>query len=253
LHSSELLYLFELYRINKIGDTASPYVNIEWPGIQIPLSITTLLHDKILNFPFLNDNNEWDQHDVNSYERNSARRGLDFADTEDTKKDFLRYAVYYHSQNPIANTRKHPLPPLEKLVEGTMLQLAASLKVGCVPRKDICRALREACNTNEWFPNNRGPCRQDLRVNTHLGAGGAMTPGRIQNPKGGNNLVVSYKTATRVATAISRKLFKMRRSPDPKTSKLTLDKKAIVGWKRIPSAQRRRIILVYKTSMHTDS
>ena len=64
LHSPELLYLFEFYRINKIGGTASPYVNIEGPGIQIPLAITTLLHDKGLNFPFINDNNEWEQHDV---------------------------------------------------------------------------------------------------------------------------------------------------------------------------------------------
>jgi hypothetical protein len=59
LHSPELLYLFNFYKINKIGGTTSPYVNIEWPMIQIPLAITPLLHDKGLNFFLSNDNNEW--------------------------------------------------------------------------------------------------------------------------------------------------------------------------------------------------
>jgi hypothetical protein len=58
LHSPELLYLFEFYRINKIGGTVSPYVSIENHGIQIPLAITILIHDKGLTFPFINDNNE---------------------------------------------------------------------------------------------------------------------------------------------------------------------------------------------------
>jgi hypothetical protein len=40
LYSSELLCMFEFYKINKIGGTASPYVSIEWPGNQIPMGIT---------------------------------------------------------------------------------------------------------------------------------------------------------------------------------------------------------------------
>jgi hypothetical protein len=81
LHSSELFYLFELYKTNKIGGTASPYVSNEWPMIQIAMVITAPLHDKGLNFPFINDNNEWEQHDVYFYERNPAGRGLDFTYT----------------------------------------------------------------------------------------------------------------------------------------------------------------------------
>ena len=64
LHSLELLYLFEFYRITKTGGTTSPYVTIEWPWIQKPMVITSLLHGKGLNFPFINDNNEWEQYDV---------------------------------------------------------------------------------------------------------------------------------------------------------------------------------------------
>ncbi len=85
------------------------------------MAITTPLHDKDLNFPFINDINKWGQHDVNLYERNPVGRGFDFIDTENTKKEFLRYAIKYHCQNPVVDTRKHPLPPLEELVEGTAL------------------------------------------------------------------------------------------------------------------------------------
>ena len=81
LHSPELMYLFEFYRIFKIGGTTSPYVSIEWPWIQIPMAIKSLLQDKGLIFPFINDNNEGEQHDVHFYERNPAGRGLDFTDT----------------------------------------------------------------------------------------------------------------------------------------------------------------------------
>ena len=73
------------------------------------MATTSLLHDKGLNFPFINDNNEWEQYVVYFYERNPAGRGLDFTDIEDTKSDFLRYAVEYHCQNTITNIKKHPL------------------------------------------------------------------------------------------------------------------------------------------------
>ena len=121
------------------------------------MAITTLLQDKGLNFPFINDNNEWEQQDVHLYERNLARRGLNFTDKEDIKTDFMRYTVEYHCQNPIADIRKHPLPPLEELAEGVTLHLAAGWKNGCEPRKDIDRALKEANNTNEWFPKSKDP------------------------------------------------------------------------------------------------
>jgi hypothetical protein len=179
------------------------------------LAITSLLHDKSINFPFINNKNEWEQHSVYFYERSPAGRGLDFTDTEDIKTDFLRYVVDYHFQNPIADIRKHPLPPLEELVEGATLQLAAGLKGGCEPCKDINRALREANNTNEWFPNNTGPCNQDLIVNEHWGAGGAMTPRRVQDPEGAKTILVSYKTTAGVAAAISMHHFKIVCPADP--------------------------------------
>ena len=42
----DLLYLFEYYKITKIGGANSPYACVEWPGIQIPLAIMSLLNRK---------------------------------------------------------------------------------------------------------------------------------------------------------------------------------------------------------------
>jgi hypothetical protein len=70
LYSLELLYLFELYRCTKTGGTSSPYICLEWPCIQIPHTITSLLLDKGLNFLFINDSGAWEQHTIHFYEQN---------------------------------------------------------------------------------------------------------------------------------------------------------------------------------------
>ena len=80
----------------------------------------------------------------------------------------MRYAEEFHCQNQMVDIKKHPLPPLEELVEVATLQLKAGMQSGCKPRKDIDRALKEAARTREWFPSNREPCQQDLIVNQHL-------------------------------------------------------------------------------------
>ena len=43
LDSHTLLYLLEISRITKVGGPNSPYACAEWPGIQIPQAILTLL------------------------------------------------------------------------------------------------------------------------------------------------------------------------------------------------------------------
>jgi hypothetical protein len=85
----------------------------------------------------------------------------------------------------------------------------AGLQSGREPRKDLDRALKEADITRQWFPINREPCQQDLSVNHHFGAGGASTPGRIQDPEGAKSILVSYKTTAGAAATISIQLFKI--------------------------------------------
>ena len=70
LDALHTLYLFEFYKIVKIGDINSPYACIEWPGIQIPQTILSVLEEKGLRLTFYNDKRETEEHTLNFYERN---------------------------------------------------------------------------------------------------------------------------------------------------------------------------------------
>ena len=80
-----------------------------------------------------------------------------------------------------------------------------------------------------------------------------MTRGRIQDPKEAKTTVVSYKTTTRAAARIGRQLFKIVCFEESISGKLIVDTYATMGGKHDPNKQRRKMILVYKTSMHAKS
>jgi hypothetical protein len=61
------LYLFEFYKIVKIGGIHSPYACIEWPGVQIPHAILSLLEEKGLLITFYNDKREAEEHTLHFY------------------------------------------------------------------------------------------------------------------------------------------------------------------------------------------
>ena len=46
-------------------------------------------------------------------------------------------------------------------------------------------------------------------INSHLGAVGGMTSGRIQDPEGANTAVVSFKTAAGAILAVQRQTYKI--------------------------------------------
>ena len=49
----------------------------------------------------------------------------------------------------------------------------------------------------------------DDKINTHLEAGGVMTPGRIQDPEGAKSMVISFKTTPRAILAVHRHHYKI--------------------------------------------
>ena len=131
------LYLFEFFKIVKIGGSNNPYACIEWPGIQIPQAILSLLEEKGLLITFYNDKREAEEHTLHFYERNPAGRGLDFDDHPDDKTDFVRYAVKLRYLNPMMDTKKSPLPPLEDISEAVEALIAVGLKPDKEPRKEL--------------------------------------------------------------------------------------------------------------------
>jgi hypothetical protein len=80
-----------------------------------------------------------------------------------------------------------------------------------------------------------------------------MTPGRIQDPKGAKTRVVSYKTVDGAAATINIQLFKIVCFAYPNSGKLTVDTNATMGGEQDPNKERRMMMLVYKTSKHSES
>jgi hypothetical protein len=226
---------------------------MQWPGIQIPQAIISLLDTKDLLVDFIDDNGGTEQHYIQFYERNPAGRGLDFDNAPEDKPDFVRYAVELRCLNPITDTRKTPLPPLEDLAAATKTLLAAGLEPEKAPRKDFLNILQKSGNTKEWFPDPYGPSTRDLRLNNHLGAGAIMTPGRIQDPKGAKTIVASFKFATGAITTIQRQTLRFVCYIDTNSGRLRIDMAATTGEKQNPSLIRRRLMLIYRTHMHPES
>ena len=52
---------------------------MEWPGIQIPHAISTMLNEIGLRFNFITHTGSYEEGDLYFYDRNPAGRGLDFA------------------------------------------------------------------------------------------------------------------------------------------------------------------------------
>ena len=108
LSRKDTIYLFEFYRIFKVGGIASPFATIEWPGVQIPQAITAILQDKGINITLINNDGAYQETPIYFYERNPSGRGLDFDEIPDQKADFLRYAIRLNCINPIRDIIKKP-------------------------------------------------------------------------------------------------------------------------------------------------
>jgi len=101
-----------------------------------------LLEENGLRFTFYNDKREAQKHTLHFYKRNPARRGLDFDDHPDDKTDFAKYAVELRCLNPIVDTKKSPMLPLEHLAGSAEAQMAVGLRPDKKPRRDLEKLLQ---------------------------------------------------------------------------------------------------------------
>jgi hypothetical protein len=143
LDNHYLLHLFEFLKIVKIGGAHSPCACMEWPGIQILQAILSLPDQKRLRFTFIDDTAEGDDHTLHFYERNPARRGMDFNEHPEDKLDLVRYAVELRCQNPVLDTKRTPMPPLEDLAEAAKIFLTVGLQPNMEPRKELKNILQK--------------------------------------------------------------------------------------------------------------
>jgi len=142
LKNTYLLYLMECNMIYNVGGISSPYASMEWPGIQIPQAISTMIRETRLSFPIVTDIGCYEEGILYFYERNPARRGLDFAENPEQEEDYLRYAVEMHCLNLIQDIAQCPLPQFKEIARGTEILLDAFLQPRTHQRKDLEATLR---------------------------------------------------------------------------------------------------------------
>jgi hypothetical protein len=93
----------------------------------------------------------------------------------------------------------------------------------------------------------------DTRINTHIGAAGVMTPGRIQDLEGANTFLVSFKTATGAILVVQRHTYKIVSFRDINSGRLGVDMAATTGGKHDMNKEGRRVILIYKAHMYKEA
>jgi hypothetical protein len=104
--------------------------------------------------------------------------------------------------------------------------------------------------TNRTQQTNHKPYQN---ISSHrIGARGAMSTGRVQDPEGAKTIILSYKTAAGAAATIHRQNLKIVCFIDTPIGKFRVDKQATAGEKQDPSMQGRRMVLIYRINMHSE-
>ena len=80
-------------------------------------------------------------------------------------------------------------------------------KLGTQSKRDMDNALHASGTETDWFPETRENCEQNLGLNKHLGAEGAMSPGRVQDPEGAKTITISYNSPAGAIAAIVKRRF----------------------------------------------
>ena len=66
-------------------------------------------------------------------------------------------------------------------------------------------------------------------LNKHLGAEGAMSPGRVQDPEGAKTVVISYATAAGAIAAVIKRMFLITCYTEPDRGRLRVDPALAAG------------------------
>ena len=85
--------------------------------------IPTILQNRGITLSLLNNDGVYHESVIHFYDRNPAGKGLDFDEFPEQKADFLRYTVEFNCIYPICDITKCPLPPLEDISLGIIIQL----------------------------------------------------------------------------------------------------------------------------------
>ncbi len=98
-------------------------------------------------------------------------------------------------------------------------------------------------------PGNKGDLRTHLGLNNHLGAEGAMSPGRVQDPEGAKTITLSYNTPSGAITSIIKRIFLITCYTEQDTGRLRLDPALNAGTTTGARSGAKKT-LIYDSHMH---
>ncbi len=96
---------------------------MEWPGIQIPQALLTLLEDRSLLCPFSQEEGYTYKSNIYLYDRNPAGKELDFESNPYYNENYMRYAVSFQLQNRTEDLSRFSLPTLSDITHGIVLEM----------------------------------------------------------------------------------------------------------------------------------
>ena len=89
-----------------------------------------------------------------------------------------------------------------------------------------------------------------MALNKHMGAEGAMSPGRVQDPKGAKIIVLSCKTAAGAVATVIKHMFVITCFTEAETGRLRLDP-VLTSSKTSGEKSGAKKILIYDASPHS--
>jgi hypothetical protein len=174
-----LMCILEYSRTYKVGDPTGPYAYMEWPGIQIPKALLTLLDDIPLLCPFSQEEGYTYINNLYFYDRNLASKELDFDSNLEQKEPFLRYAVSFQLQKKTEDMSRLSLPTLSDISHGIAMEMNQLHRYHTPARKALDKLLRSTESYHDWIPEQGPDLLYDTGLNRHLGDNGIISPGHV--------------------------------------------------------------------------
>ena len=104
-------------------------------------------------------------------------------------------------------------------------------------------ALHAAGTETVWFPETRENCEQNLGLNKHMGAEGAMSPGRVQDLEGAKTITIGYNSPAGAIVAIVKRRFLITCYTQQDTYRLRLDQVLTAGITAEARTSAKRILI----------
>ena len=148
---------------------------------------------------------------------------------------------------------KSPLPLVEEIAREVSIQLREVVKLGTQSRRDLEATLLTSGTEAYWFPDSQHGCEMNFALNKHIGAEGAMSSDRVQDPEGAKTVVISYATTAGATTTVIKRMFQITCYIEPYTTRLRVDRPSQRASHAEPTRGPKRSLSTTHTYTHSQT